>query len=180
MQGTEGGTGSHPNPLLPTPHQCLQLLRICRRIAGLSLHSSLKEIAAGVELLLARAQEWELSAAKHVSLDKELTVLLSLVGRWRKFELIGWRSWIDRIKDRSTKMANKVCIAEVSPRCKCLMQQSQLMMPVLAKLIDTPRHPPRSSGLPCMGWYLPLKVSARARLVLCSQDCSQSWSSRWR
>ena len=51
----------------------------------------------GVELLVDRAQLWEQSAAKHVSIGPQLEQLSSLARRWRRFELLTWQSLLKRV-----------------------------------------------------------------------------------
>lgn len=72
----------------------------------------LKAIMTGVELLLGRAQQWEVTAAKHVSLAAPLDTLLSLVGRWRKLELEGWRSLMKKIEQDVELAAKKVRLTQ--------------------------------------------------------------------
>lgn len=86
----------------------LQVLRVSERLKELDVGSPLKTVLTGVELLLARAQQWELTAAKHVSLAKELAPLAALAARWRKFELQGWRSLISRVRLDFSNKARKV------------------------------------------------------------------------
>lgn len=58
--------------------------------------SPLKAALTGLELLLARAQLWQETAAKHVSLGAQLEAVASLAGRWRKLELASWRRLLQR------------------------------------------------------------------------------------
>ena len=58
--------------------------------------SALKAALTGLELLLARAQLWQETAAKHVSLGTHLEAVASLAGRWRKLELASWRRLLQR------------------------------------------------------------------------------------
>ena len=46
----------------------------------------------GLEILLSRAQLWETTAAKHVSLASELQKCAALATRWRQLELASWES----------------------------------------------------------------------------------------
>lgn len=66
--------------------------------AGLPLALPLKAAIGGVELLIDRAQLWEQSAAKHVSIAPHLEPLLAQARRWRKLELASWRSLLERAK----------------------------------------------------------------------------------
>lgn len=60
------------------------------------MDSPLKAALTGLELLLARAQLWQETAAKHVSLSAQLEAIASLAGRWRKLELASWRRLLQR------------------------------------------------------------------------------------
>ena len=51
----------------------------------------LKAAMTGVELLVDRAQLWEQSAARHVSIADQLAAVEALARRWRKFELASWQ-----------------------------------------------------------------------------------------
>lgn len=87
------------------PHACrleadlkqFQSLACC---AGLSVQSPLKAALTGLELLLARAQVWEESAAKHVSLARELEAVAALATRWRKLELAAWHNLLNTTRSR--------------------------------------------------------------------------------
>ena len=59
--------------------------------AGLSARVPLKAAMTGVELLVDRAQLWEQSAARHVSIADQLAAVEALARRWRKFELTSWQ-----------------------------------------------------------------------------------------
>eukprot|EP00775_Hariotina_reticulata_P010385 gene10385-10543_t len=68
------------------------------RLFGLPLTVPLKQALTGLELLLARAQVWEETAAKHVSLKQQLTSIAGLATRWRKLELASWKGLLDRVQ----------------------------------------------------------------------------------
>ena len=53
-----------------------------------------------MELLLARAQLWEESAAKYVSMAPQLASLASLATRWRRLELASWRCLLVKTAER--------------------------------------------------------------------------------
>ena len=69
--------------------------------ADLPLLSPVKTAMVGVELLVDRAQIWEQSAAKHVSMAPQLDRLLALARRWRRLELKSWHSLLDRVLSQS-------------------------------------------------------------------------------
>lgn len=54
----------------------------------------------GVELLLARAQLWQNTAAQHVSLQAQLQPLAGLAARWRRLELQAWHNLLDDARTR--------------------------------------------------------------------------------
>ena len=60
-------------------------------LAGLPESTPLKAVAVGLELLLDRAQLWESTAARHVSLAAQLEPAEQLARRWRRLELQSWR-----------------------------------------------------------------------------------------
>lgn len=60
----------------------------------------LKAAMSGVELLVDRAQLWEQSAAKYVSIAAELQALAALARRWRRLELGSWHSLLGRVRNR--------------------------------------------------------------------------------
>lgn len=75
----------------------LQLQAIAGRISSMPVIASpLKTLLTGVELLLARAQVWEETAAKHVTLGAELKSVAAVATRWRKLELASWRGLLHR------------------------------------------------------------------------------------
>jgi midasin (ATPase involved in ribosome maturation) len=92
----------------------LQTLR-----AALPLRAALKTALSGLELLLARAQLWEQTAAAHVSLAAVLRPVAGLASRWRRLELASWKGLLDRtvaafaegkrIRDLSAGMMYALC-----------------------------------------------------------------------
>jgi hypothetical protein len=68
----------------------LQIARICERIGQLPLRSPVAQVLACVELLLRKADEWEQTAARFVSLKPQLMPLQGLIARWRRLELQSW------------------------------------------------------------------------------------------
>ena len=53
----------------------------------------------GLELLLARAQLWQDTAARHVSLQAPLGPLAGLAQRWRRLELDAWQGLLARTQE---------------------------------------------------------------------------------
>ncbi|ETP42508.1 hypothetical protein F442_10595 [Phytophthora nicotianae P10297] len=67
-----------------------QIVLIADRIRNFEISSPLVRTLTGVELLLRKAQEWEMYAARAYSISDELSALSALVTRWRKLELYSW------------------------------------------------------------------------------------------
>ena len=65
-------------------------------MAGLPARSPLKAAMMGSELLLDRAQLWEQSAARHVSIAPQLEKVAAVARRWRRLELASWRTLLTR------------------------------------------------------------------------------------
>lgn len=75
-----------------------QLARIGNKILEISLSSPLKTFSTGVELMLNKAQIWEETAAKHVTLKEHLQPLISIATSWRELELKSWKGLLDRVR----------------------------------------------------------------------------------
>lgn len=86
--------------------------RVC--YTGLSVESPLKAALTGLELVLARAQIWEESAAKHVSLGPQLEGVAALATRWRRLELSAWRNLLKTTQQRHAAGVQSVCRAFAS------------------------------------------------------------------
>ncbi len=87
------------NPILE------QLAGTGNKILELSLGTPLKAFLTGVELILNRAQIWEETAAKHVTLAESLKPLISIAVSWRKLELNGWKGLLTKVKNDEKKRA---------------------------------------------------------------------------
>ena len=66
----------------------------------MAAESPLAAVMTGLELLLARSQVWQESAAQHVSLARQLERLAALALRWRRMQLHAWRHTIHKLKAR--------------------------------------------------------------------------------
>jgi len=66
----------------------------------MAAQSPFAEVMTGLELLLARSQLWQESAAKHVSIAPQLERLAALALRWRRMQLHAWRHTIYKLKTR--------------------------------------------------------------------------------
>ena len=78
------------------------------------MDSPLKAALTGVELLVARAQLWQTTAAKHVSLDPQLQAVTALAGRWRRLELASWRRLLARTVDAYAAGASRFSLLHAS------------------------------------------------------------------
>uniref|UniRef100_A0A8C2SW72 Midasin n=1 Tax=Coturnix japonica TaxID=93934 RepID=A0A8C2SW72_COTJA len=65
----------------------LQLLVVIDRIQSFPLSSPLSKFLNGLEILLAKAQDWEENASRALSLRKHLDLVTQLIIQWRKLEL---------------------------------------------------------------------------------------------
>jgi hypothetical protein len=82
------------------------------RVTGLDLRATaLKAGLTGLELLLARSQLWEETAARHVSISVHLARLGQLAARWRRAELASWRTLLTSTSDRHARGAQPVASA---------------------------------------------------------------------
>jgi len=68
----------------------VQLVRLTHRISALPVSSPIMKVLAGIELLLQKAEKWEKSAPRSMSIAEALAPLARLVARWRKLELHSW------------------------------------------------------------------------------------------
>ena len=82
-----------------------QLSKIGHKILNLPLASPLKAFLTGIELMLNRAQIWEETAAKHVTLTECLKPFVSIATSWRKLELNGWKGLLITVRDDARKQA---------------------------------------------------------------------------
>ncbi|MGH0171579.1 UNVERIFIED_CONTAM: hypothetical protein FKN15_061690 [Acipenser sinensis] len=85
----------------------LQLLVVIDRILSFPVSCPLAKFLNGLEILLAKAQDWEENASRSVSLRKQLEVVTQLIIQWRKLELNCWSGSLDnalkRHREKSTK-----------------------------------------------------------------------------
>ncbi|EIE25917.1 hypothetical protein COCSUDRAFT_12734, partial [Coccomyxa subellipsoidea C-169] len=80
--------------------------------AGMVAEAPLKAALTGLELLLARSQVWQETAASHVSLAPQLERLAALALRWRRLQLAAWRSLIRTLAQRHAAVQTLVAILE--------------------------------------------------------------------
>lgn len=86
----------------------IQFLTIAKALVGISVEAPIMKALTGVELLLSKAQIWEETAAKHVSLAREMGELMKLVRRWRKLELESWPALLECTLEKHEKSAEKL------------------------------------------------------------------------
>ena len=81
----------------PDNEVLLHLCKLTAVVLGMSVSTPLGKLLQSVQLILTKAQEWEQYAAKHVSLQDDITNLSALIQRWRTCEL---RSWEGLLRSR--------------------------------------------------------------------------------
>ena len=89
----------------------------------MAAESPLAEVLTGLELLLARSQLWQESAASHVSLARQLERLAALALRWRRMQLHAWRHTINKLKARHAAGATSYLCSLQYLRCYLLYFQ---------------------------------------------------------
>jgi midasin (ATPase involved in ribosome maturation) len=75
----------------PNNSMLIELEQIIKRIETFNINDTLIKYLTGLELLVKKAQSWQLIAAKQYSLDEELRLISDLIIEWRKLELNYWR-----------------------------------------------------------------------------------------
>ncbi|XP_069830836.1 midasin-like isoform X3 [Dendropsophus ebraccatus] len=78
----------------------VQLVTIIDRIQGFPLSSPLCKFLNGLEILLAKSQDWEENASRNLSLRKNLDEITQLIIQWRKLELNCWSLSLDNAMER--------------------------------------------------------------------------------
>uniref|UniRef100_A0A803SWY9 Midasin n=1 Tax=Anolis carolinensis TaxID=28377 RepID=A0A803SWY9_ANOCA len=82
----------------------VQILVVIDRICSFPLSSPLSKFLNGLEILLAKSQDWEENASRSVSLRKHLDLVTQLIFQWRKLELSCWSASLDNtMKHHSEK-----------------------------------------------------------------------------
>lgn len=84
-----------------------QLLVVMDRIRSFPLSSPISKFLNGLEILLAKAQDWEENASRALSLRKHLDVVSQMIIRWRKLELNCWSMSLDNTLRRHTEKSTK-------------------------------------------------------------------------
>ncbi|XDA78991.1 hypothetical protein R6Z07F_009052 [Ovis aries] len=84
-----------------------QLLVVMDRICSFPLSSPISKFLNGLEILLAKAQDWEENASRALSVRKHLDLVSQLIIRWRKLELNCWSMSLDNTMKRHTEKSTK-------------------------------------------------------------------------
>ncbi|XP_069866566.1 midasin isoform X1 [Dipodomys merriami] len=84
-----------------------QLLVVMDRIRSFPLSSPISKLLNGLEILLAKAQDWEENASRTLSLRKHLDLISQMIIRWRKLELNCWSMSLDNTMKRHTEKSTK-------------------------------------------------------------------------
>uniref|UniRef100_K9J478 Midasin n=1 Tax=Desmodus rotundus TaxID=9430 RepID=K9J478_DESRO len=91
-----------------TEHPALvQLLVVMDRIRSFPLSSPISKFLNGLEILLAKAQDWEENASRALSLRKHLDSVSQMIIRWRKLELNCWSMSLDNTMKRHAEKSTK-------------------------------------------------------------------------
>eukprot|EP00850_Spirogloea_muscicola_P001971 SM000007S20931 [mRNA] locus=s7:964636:998915:+ [translate_table: standard] len=85
----------------------MQLVAISERVLGLPSNAPLMKALVGLELLVEKAQLWEVNAANFVSLAAELDEVSCIIMRWRKLELASWPLMLESIRRKHADAAEK-------------------------------------------------------------------------
>ena len=73
----------------------LQMLGISEKVLGLPCQTPVMKVLTGCEILLHKAQEWELNASREVSTTTQIAPLMGLIERWRRLELGQWKGLLE-------------------------------------------------------------------------------------
>ncbi|XP_055981327.1 midasin [Sorex fumeus] len=84
-----------------------QLLVVMDRIRSFPLSCPISKFLNGLEILLAKAQDWEENASRALSLRKHLDLVSQTIIRWRKLELNCWSMSLDNTMKRHTEKSTK-------------------------------------------------------------------------
>ncbi|NXN90988.1 MDN1 protein, partial [Rhinopomastus cyanomelas] len=85
----------------------VQLLVVMDRIRSFPLSSPLSKFLNGLEILLAKAQDWEENASRALSLRKHLDLVTQLIIQWRRLELNCWSVSLDNIMKQHVQKSTR-------------------------------------------------------------------------
>ena len=80
-----------------------RMLHLSELVLNLPSQTPVMKVLTGIEILLHKAQEWQMNASREVSLQLLLNPFMTLVERWRRLELEQWRGLLD---SKVTEMEN--------------------------------------------------------------------------
>uniref|UniRef100_A0A669QDJ1 Midasin n=1 Tax=Phasianus colchicus TaxID=9054 RepID=A0A669QDJ1_PHACC len=113
----------------------LQLLVVIDRIQSFPLSSPLSKFLNGLEILLAKAQDWEENASRALSLRKHLDLVTQLIIQWRRLELNCWSVSLDNIMKQHVEKSTKHWFSLYQMIEKYVQEQTKQMS--LKMLVDT-------------------------------------------
>ncbi|XP_019393298.1 PREDICTED: midasin isoform X2 [Crocodylus porosus] len=85
----------------------VQLIVVLDRIRSFPLSSPLSKFLNGLEILLAKSQDWENNASRALSLRKHLDLVTQLIIQWRKLELNCWSVSLDNVMKRHSEKSTR-------------------------------------------------------------------------
>ncbi|XP_051781409.1 midasin isoform X2 [Erpetoichthys calabaricus] len=85
----------------------MQILVVTERILAFPISDPLAKFLNGLEILLAKAQDWEENASRSVSLRKQLDAVTQLIIQWRKLELNCWTESLDNTLKKHSENSAK-------------------------------------------------------------------------
>jgi midasin (ATPase involved in ribosome maturation) len=92
----------------PSNEILLKIMKLINQIFyDYHVTSSLGKLLSACQLILKTLQEWELNAAKHVSLSVEMKEISTLLNDWRNIEL---KSWNNLLRSKEVELIMTNCI----------------------------------------------------------------------
>ncbi|KAG2468110.1 MDN1 protein, partial [Polypterus senegalus] len=85
----------------------MQVLVVIERILAFPISDPLAKFLNGLEILLAKAQDWEENASRSVSFRKQLDAVTQLIIQWRKLELNCWTESLDNTLKKHSENSAK-------------------------------------------------------------------------
>ncbi|XP_074846986.1 midasin isoform X2 [Carettochelys insculpta] len=103
----------------------VQLLVVMDRIRSFPLSSPLSKFLNGLEILLAKSQDWEENASRALSLRSHLDLVTQLIIQWRKLELNCWSVSLDNVMKRHMEKSTKHWFAIYQMIEKYMQEQTE-------------------------------------------------------
>ncbi|KAM8954164.1 midasin [Pelodytes ibericus] len=85
----------------------LQIVVVIDRIQRFPLSSPLAKFLNGLEIILAKSQDWEENTSRTMSLRKHLDEVTQMIIQWRKLELNCWSLSLDNVMRRHAQKSTK-------------------------------------------------------------------------